>query len=77
MAWGRQWRGNDADDCTAIIVNNHVAPDQWRDKPDFLSDKLLGRLNALLNTSLLVLNELSTSQKKMKIVIIAQRISNA
>jgi len=41
MAWGRQWRGNDADDCTAIIVNNHVAPDQWRDKPDFLSDKLL------------------------------------
>ncbi len=44
IAWVGKWCGNGTTDWMAIIVNNHVTPDRWRGKLDFLSDRLLGQV---------------------------------
>jgi hypothetical protein len=47
IAWVGRWRGNGTTDWMAIIVNNHVTPDRWRGKLDFLSDRLLDAIDRM------------------------------
>ena len=48
IAWVGKWCGNGTTDWMAIIVNNHVTPDRWRGKLDFLSDRLLANDIAII-----------------------------